>query len=185
LAKDELVVCPFTVVIDTAEQAPWSFTGIRCNADKQYRPLLVKTKYEALGRYPNGLGDYSIEGLTQRVAVERKSCEDCQETVLGWGASGQTGRRERFRKELENLSKIERAIVVVECDLKELVGTVPEWGVRPKKTNAKLLARSILSLQQDYNRVAWLFCPGRRAAELWTFRYLERFWKHYHASTPP
>jgi len=172
---------PFTVIVDSAESQAFTFQGLFADAVKDLRALVVPTKYSSLGRFPNGLGDYSIEGLTDRVAIERKSREDVWGTVMGWETdhqkeNGGTGRRDRFKSELENLAKIDASMVVVEASLGNCLANVPEWGTKTRETNRKIFFRSVLAMQQDY-RVPWLFCDSRWLAEIATFRFLERFYR--------
>ena len=175
------------VVIDTAEQQPFGFTGIRADAAQDGRTIEVETVRRCLGRYPESLGDYSIEPIGGEwfptckpwVYVERKSLEDCQSTLLGFS----DGHRARFESELSNLAAVIRAggaaIVVVECDLADLLSTPPGGGggTRSQQAIAKSLHRSVCSLWREYG-VPWAFCGSRRLAEITTFRFLESFWKH-------
>lgn len=177
----EPFVVPFVILVDTAESQPFTFDGLRADANKDSRPLVVRTRWQLLGRYPHSLGDYSIDGLEGRVHVERKSLEDAQGTVLGWDSEYDRrnelpGRRERFEKELDNLSKVDAAMVVVEATLGDCLRYMPGWGKKSAALNAKIFMRSVLAYQQDY-RVPWCFCDGRRLAEIATFRFLERFWR--------
>lgn len=181
----EPLLNPFVVVIDTAEQHPFTFAGIHADSDRKNRLLRfvpgVNIVRQCLGRHPHSLGDYSIEGMIGRVHVERKSMEDAHGTLLGWpDADGNGGRRERFERELANLANCECAAVIVECSFGQLVAQAPEYdsGKKTAACNAKILERSVIAYQQDY-QVPWLFCDDRRAAEIVTFRFLERFWmKH-------
>jgi hypothetical protein len=176
---------PFTILIDTAETHPFEFLNIhgfkgRPNWSEE---LIVSTKWQCLGRYPNSLGDYAIEGMESRCHIERKSVEDAQSTVLGWESQHErneelSGLRDRFEKELENLEKVEAALVVVEGSLGHCLETMPEWGDKDSALNAKIFYRSVLAYMQDY-RVNWLFADGRRLAEIATYRFLERFWKRH------
>jgi hypothetical protein len=175
------------VVIDTAEQAPFSFTGIKADAAQCGRLIAVETVRRCLGRHPESFGDYSLEALDQSTAddfnrrgwcyVERKSLEDCQSTLLGFA----DGHRARFECELGNLRSVIRAggaaLVVVECDLAELLNTAPCGTTKSPQVNAKGLHRSVVSLWREYG-VPWAFCGSRRLAEITTFRFLESFWKH-------
>ena len=80
----------FRIVIDTREQEPWGFD---CPT--------VRRRLDA--------GDYSVDGLEGAVAVERKSLKDFASTVIhDFG---------RFSAELERLSRLDAACVVVEADL--------------------------------------------------------------------
>lgn len=182
-APEEPVKLPFTVIIDSAEGQPWSFQGIHADADKQYREWIVPTKRDSLGRHPLGLGDYSIEGFTKRIAVERKSIDDLWGTVLGWESDydkqrHNAGRRERFEKELLNLSSIEVGLVVVEASLAQCIDEAPEWGVKSAAENRKSLHRSIISFEQKYT-VRWCFCDTRRLAEVHTLQHFRMFHKHH------
>lgn len=168
---------PYTILIDTAEQQPFTFQGFHADADRDYRPLAVRTRWESLGRHPYSLGDYSLDGYVGQVHVERKSLTDCQGTILGWPDDhDERGRRERFRSEMANLASCRAAMVVVEATFGQVVGTPLEHSTKAPEDNAKILMRTILGLQQDFN-VPWLFCDGRRMAELATLRFLERFYK--------
>jgi DNA excision repair protein ERCC-4 len=176
-------LCPFTILVDSAEQQPWTFRGFKCDAAKKHRPLEVRWKWQSLGRHPNGTGDYSIEGFENRIGIERKSVDDCRGTILGWpktedGEELRSGRRDRFKQELENLSHLESACVVVEGTLEDVVLNVPDHGTKTQQTQAKILFRSIVSFQQDYP-VQWVFCDGKRWAETFAFRWMERFWRHH------
>lgn len=179
ITKDTLLVLPWRIVIDTAEQHPFTFQGLRADADKDNRPLIVETVRRCIGRHPVSYGDYSLESADGQLSlvhycnVERKSREDCQSTILGFG----DGHRERFEQELEVLSKVDAALVVVECSFEQLLSTAPSFGRKTASQNAKTLCRSVLAFQQDY-KVPWLFAGSRRLAEIATFRFLERFWKH-------
>jgi hypothetical protein len=167
----EPLACPFVVLIDSAEQAPFTFEHIHADANHGHRNLVVKIRWQCLGRHPHQLGDYSVDGFVGRVHVERKSVNDCQGTILGFGGS-----RERFEQELANLAAIEASLVVVEGSLATVLSTTNDRRTREHRVIAKQLHRSILALMQDYH-VPWLFCDGRRMAEISTFRFLERFYR--------
>ncbi len=80
----------FRIVIDTREQAPYAFA---CPS--------VRRKLVA--------GDYSVDGLEQLVAVERKSLADFTKTVLHDFP--------RFAAELDRLANMPHTCIVVEADL--------------------------------------------------------------------
>ena len=170
--QDRAVICPFTVLIDSAEQDPFGFQGLSTDADRGNRPLIVPTEWRSLGRHPDSRGDYSIDGFQERIGVERKSQSDAHGTFLGW----KNDRRERFESELENLSQIDRGYVVIESSFGELIRAAPEWGKRTAQQNQKAIFRSVLSWQNKWPKVNWLFCDDRRLAEVTTFRVLEKYW---------
>lgn len=172
---------PFTILIDTAEQHPFSFAGMKADAAKGGQEMVPRIERRCLGRHPESLGDYSLDDCVGRCHVERKSIEDCQGTILGFAKEGDGfSRRERFERELSNLSKVIDAggvaMVVVEGEFVDVVSTVRETPNRTAAENAKTLMRSILAYLTDY-RVPWAFLPDRRTAEIVTFRVLERFWR--------
>ena len=166
---DAAVVCPFTVLVDSQEKNPFTFAGIRADARQQNRPMIVPTEWRSLG--PTH-GDYSIAGMEHEVHIERKSREDCQGTLLGWGE-----RRERFERTLKFLAEIPSSLVIVECTEGELYRTAPSRGKKSARENAKILMRSIGAYQDDF-RVPWRFADTRRLAEIVTFRWLERYHRH-------
>lgn len=172
-SSSEPLVCPFVVLIDSAEQTPFAFEHIRADANHGHREMIVRTEWRCLGRHPRQLGDYSVDGFVGRVHVERKSVHDCQNTILGF-----SGSRDRFEQELANLAGIDAPLVVVEGSLQTVLATTNDHRTREHKVIAKQLLRSILAFQQDY-RVPWVFADSRRMAELIAFRWLERFWKKH------
>lgn len=101
--SDEPLFSDFTVVIDTREQAAFSFTGHRATAKKKHRPLVVQTVIATLKT-----GDYSLVGFEDRITIERKSLADAYATF--------SHERERFERELLRMAKYENAHVVVEAD---------------------------------------------------------------------
>ncbi|MGB0600374.1 MAG: ERCC4 domain-containing protein [Rubripirellula sp.] len=161
-----------TIIIDSAESHPWGFKGLKTKVDFDIR-------WRSLGRHPNSLGDYSVEGLIGRCHIERKSVADCQSTLLGFG----DGHRERFESELANLSKVENAVVIVEGSMQDVCLNPPEFGKKTAENNAKILYQSIIAMQQDH-KVGWMFFPStaihssRHLAQHWAFNYLARAWDH-------
>lgn len=162
----------FVIYIDTAEQHPFTFAGLRADSDKQYTTLAVDVEYRCLGRHPDSNGDYSLAGAVGRCGIERKSMADCQSTILGFN----DGHRERFECELKNLSAMQSSMVLVECSLEDLLVNAPEYGKKTKQQNAKILFRSVLAYQQDY-KVPWVFAGSRSLAEQSAFWFLHRFWE--------
>ncbi len=170
--SDAAVVTPFTVLIDADEKQPFTFLGLRTDADRGNRPLVVRTARKHLG---NTKGDYSVDGLEDFAHVERKSMSDAQSTVLGWG-----DHRERFVRTLEYLSELPASCVVVECSFGAALAGMTSRGKKSVTENQKIFHRQVLAWTNDY-RVPWYFCDDRRFAEITTFRFLERQWRHEHA----
>lgn len=85
-----------SIVCDTREQRPWE----------------LNTELFAVERGTLTTGDYTIAGLQDRLAIERKSLGDFVGTVIhDWM---------RFRKELYRLAAFDVAAVVVEADLSDI-----------------------------------------------------------------
>jgi hypothetical protein len=172
---------PFTILVDSNESQPFTFQGIPADANKNYRPLAIPTRFQSLGRYPNSKGDYSIASLEDQVGIERKSLDDIQGTVLGWPTKFDqehelASRVDRFRKELENLSKLAVGAVIIEATEEECIRQMPAHGKKAIWENQKLFSRIVLGMQVDY-RVPWFWCWSRRAAECKCYRLLARCWR--------
>ena len=151
-------VFPGTIVIDTREQRPYTFAGIRADKAEGGGVLAVATRRGTLAS-----GDYSLDGHTARVAVERKSKTDL------WGTLGKG--RERFVRELERLNAMDAALVLVEDQLSDVLGKPPAYS----RQNPKAIFRTILAFWVRFPRVSWAFVPGREFAESTAFRYLQRY----------
>lgn len=177
---DRHAICPFTVLIDSAEQQAFGFTGMKQDATDGGRPLIIPTEWRSLGRHPNSFGDYSIDGYQGRVCVERKSMDDAHGTILGF----KDGRRDRFESELQNLTEVVMsggsAMVIVECTEREMYANAPEWGLKTAAENRRTLARSMMRFRHTY-KAQWVFLDGRRLAESYTFQWLQMFWRDQQA----
>lgn len=154
------VAFPAVIVCDSREGLPYSFCDIKADSDKGYKTYQVSTIIKGL---PSG--DYSLEGMETRIAIERKSCSDLFSTI-GQG-------RKRFERELARLASYDFSAVVVEADWPTILGSPPERS----QLSPKVVYRSILAWQQRFPVTHWILCPDRRFGEVTTFRILERFWR--------
>ena len=137
------------LVVDSREQTPFTFAGYDCEV--QAGALTV--------------GDYSLFGLTDRVAVERKSLPDL---VLCLGRE-----RERFERELQRAAALSAFMVVVEAPWGDLAA-----GNYRSQLNPNSARQSVLAFTCRY-RVPFMFAGTRAEAERMTFDYL----RHYLRST--
>ena len=135
----------FRIVIDSREQAPYSFA---CE--------IVKRKLDA--------GDYSVDGFEQRVAVERKSLRDFVGTVIH--------DFDRFARELVKLSALEAACIVVEADLTAVLCGLHQEALRAVAPQSLLGASTYIGIQY---RVPVYWCGSRPAALRFTDSYLRSF----------
>ena len=133
-----------TVVIDSREQKPFRFEN-----------SVVK----ALDS-----GDYSLLGYEDRISVERKTHADLFAS-LGKG-------RRRFERELQRLSKLDYAAIVIETGLPSLMRQPPFSQMNPKSVVNTLLSWSI-----KYG-VHVFFAGDRKHAKALTYRILEKYHRH-------
>jgi ERCC4-type nuclease len=137
------------IIQDTREQNPYSFEGY------QVEQRGLKT------------GDYSLDGHEGMVCIERKSLSDA------YGVVG--GGRERFRRELERLAKIQSPTVIIEANLDAMEMS------RSSLTVAQVVG-SFVSWAEEYRIPTWTVpnhAYGERLALLW----LKAYWRHYCRTT--
>ena len=132
------------VAIDTREQKPYRF---------------ARSEVKTLAS-----GDYSIVGLEDRIAVERKTKQDAYSS-LGQG-------RARFERELQRLSRFDYAAVVIETSLPDFL-RAPAFS----RMNPTAAARSMIAWSVKY-RVCVFFAGDRRHGNALTRQLLEKFWKY-------
>jgi ERCC4-type nuclease len=135
----------FVIAIDTREQEKYSFD---CDT--------VCKKLDA--------GDYSVVGFEQRVAVERKSLRDFVGTVIH--------DFDRFARELQKLSAMEAACIVVEADLTAVLCGQHQDALRAVAPQSLLGASTYIGIQY---RVPVYWCGSRPAALRFTDSYLRSF----------
>lgn len=167
-SPDRNILIPdFSLIVDSREQAPFRFRGLKADSKHRKKDLVVRIVNKALKA-----GDYSLDGLEDRVAVERKSREDAFATWI-------SDRDSRGIPQLNRLSAIPNAFVVLECTLGQIAEGPLRPGIDPelRRRQGKSLYRSILAWMQRYPTIHWVPCDSRRLAEVTTFRILERFWK--------
>jgi ERCC4-type nuclease len=174
--EQEFEVCPFTVVIDSNEGAPWLFRDFKARGTG--KPLVIKTvnkplwstgKREVLvkgSRMMHGLADYSIDGMEELIQIERKSHEDLYGTL---GA-----RRDQFESEIARLNLCEFAVVIIECGWGQLAEAPENSSLKPAS-----VIGTIIAWQQRYPKVHWITAGTRAQAERLAFRVLERFWEDH------
>lgn len=140
------------IVIDSREQKPYSFNG-------------TETVAGALTT-----GDYSVNGLQDNIAIERKTIDD----LIGCLSKG----RDRFERELFRGKSLDYFCLVVEADLKDIVNHAYRSEMLPKSVIQSLVAFSV-----RYKMPIW-FCGnrqyGQRITESLLVKYgreVEKTWK--------
>jgi len=137
-----------TIIIDTREQRPLEFRGMKT----------LRRKLE--------VGDYSVRGLTKSVAVERKSKEDLFSTMTGKN-------RERFKKELERAAALNMmTYLVVEYPLERILA----HGSQYCKINPHRMLESLLTFGVTFAfRV--MFVGDRQTASVLIKSILTAHWR--------
>jgi ERCC4-type nuclease len=159
----DLFVCPFTVLQDTREQAPWAFQGLLV----ERRLWIVRRRVATLQT-----GDYSIAGCEDRLVVERKSASDLVGSVTAGNA--------RFRREHERMQAVVAAggfaCVIVEGSLAAICDELDQEAGR--RVTSESILGAVASWPQRYG-VHWLFAGDRRRAELLAFKVMLKWWKEH------
>lgn len=133
------------IIIDSREQKPFTFQG-----------------YEAIIE-PGTLatGDYSLKGLTDRIAIERKSLDDLVQ-CLSW-------QRERFSRELERARAYDFFAVVIEASWQDLA-----QGRYRSKMTPKSASQSVMAFMARY-AIPFFFAGNRKTAEFVCYSLLEQY----------
>ncbi|SNR81550.1 ERCC4 domain-containing protein [Humidesulfovibrio mexicanus] len=134
------------IICDSREQLAFTFGGYGCEV--QAGTLTT--------------GDYSLAGLEDRCAVERKSLDDLLGCLIGEG-------RERFERELARAAGLECFAVVVEASMQDMA----EGRYRSRmKPHAAL--QSVLAFQVRHG-CPFLWCGNRTGAEYATYHFLRHY----------
>jgi len=141
---------PLQILIDTREQQPWTFAAEVARGEAEVSTKCLKT------------GDYALRGMTEMVAVERKSVADL------WGCCGK-GRR-RFRAQMERLAALRWPLLIVEGTVADIAGHPVRGGYRRKMT-ASVVVNTMHSWSMELG-VPWVPAGGVRLAERLAFIHL-------------
>jgi ERCC4-type nuclease len=128
------------IVVDTREKREYSF------------PDSIRRKLDA--------GDYSLDGLTDHITIERKSLDDLVNTLL-------RGKR-RFAAELRKLQLYDHAYIVVEGSIEDIVSGSYQSQLKPEA-----LLGMVCSLNLQYHPVHIIFAGDRVHAYAWVAETLK------------
>lgn len=131
-----------TIVIDSREQQPYHFD--------------LPTTVAGLK-----VGDYSLAGFEDRIAIERKTVDDLI-TCLSSG-------RDRFERELERGRDLDYFALVIEADLKSLAG-----GEYRSRMNPESVIQSLLTFSVRY-RLPIFFVGDRQTGQRVTESLLSKY----------
>lgn len=135
-----------TIVVDTREQAPYTFEGVE------------GVDVVRVARAPLSTGDYMIP--CGRGVVTRKSVADLYGTITA------AERRSRFERELERMALLPRAMVVIDG----LPTDQPPGHDTP--THLTIVRNRIAGYRARWPGVHWVWAGGRRAAEVLVVAFL-------------
>lgn len=136
------------ICVDTREQRAFPFAGPRYGGVEVEMATLT-------------VGDYSLAGLADKVAVERKELSDLVQCL---------GRdRERFERELQRGAALDAFAVVVEASFLDLAA-----GKYRSRLNPHAACQSVLAFSGRY-RLPFLFAGNRAAAEYVTWGFLRQY----------
>lgn len=133
-----------TIKIDTREQQPYKFEN----------PSEV-------GTIP--IGDYSIVGLENHIAIERKELNDLMGCL--------TTDRDRFERELLKGKALDYFALVIEASLSDLIN-----GNYKSQMQSKAAIQSLLAFSIRYRLPIW-FCESRKYAQRITESLLYKYVK--------
>lgn len=143
---------PFTIIKDTREQDGYSFAA----SSSRYHTCngMVSRKLDT--------GDYSIEGLEDKLCIERKA------SVVEF-ANNVGHDQVRFLKEIERMKEFPYKFLVFEFSLTDLMNfpegsSIPEsdWG-KLRVTN-KFMLKMIMEFQLHHD-IKVLFCDSKKNAK--------------------
>lgn len=148
--KKPIVLPP--IIIDTREQKPFEFQS-----------ATVREKLD--------IGDYSLRGMTNHFAIERKELND----LIGCMISKEGNRnRDRFERELERArTGLRRLWIICEGSF----GDICAGNYRSEIKVASVVA-TLLAWQNRYN-VSFIFAGGRKTANRLAYLVLERSYVDY------
>ena len=156
----ELFLCPFVVVQDTREQAPWTFQNVIIEKRLWVIHREVKTMQT---------GDYSIEGFEDLLVIERKSVSDIIQSITA--GHNREGRKQARMREIQDAGGFCRMVIEgsfsVACDQLDT-----EEG---RRVSSSHILGTWKSWEIKY--VPWLWAGDRRRAELIAFHLMLEWWR--------
>jgi len=157
---------PFTIIKDTREKQGYTFAASR-------------TKYHVCkGMVVRKLdtGDYSVEGLEDKVCVERKA--SVVELANNVGVS-----RRRFDAEIERMKEFPHRFLVLEFSLTDLMdfpegSDVSDREIKKLRITNKYMLRYLMELQINHG-VNVIFCDSKKNAKWTVLSILKRINEKY------
>ena len=154
------------IIIDNREQKPFFQTFFKTDGQ-------VRTSFGTMDA-----GDYTIEGLEDFIAIERKASSGELYNNLA-----KKTMKDRFHREMGKLDTIQRAYIVCEFPESDLHifpknSGIPKSKQRYIKMSAKYFRKLIHEIKEGYN-VEFVFCDNREHAEDVAYSLLKDAWNDY------
>jgi len=143
------IIPNFTVIKDTREQEGYHFSKYdKCEG-------MVERKLDT--------GDYSIEGLEEKICVERKASPEELATNLGQ-------KKHAFMNEIERMKPFPHKFIILEFSLQDLVdfpegSRIPESQKAKVKISGKYMLKMLMEFQLKHN-IHVIFCGNKYNAFL-------------------
>jgi DNA excision repair protein ERCC-4 len=134
------------ILIDSREQLPFTFAGYEASPEVVALPV----------------GDYSLPGFEDRIAIERKSIDDLVGCLMG-------NNRARFERELARGRHYDVFAVVVEASLADV-----SQGRYRSEMKPQAALQSLVTFMVRY-RATFIWAGCKRAAEYVTFSLLAKY----------
>ena len=157
---------PFTIIKDTREKQGYTFQAV--NTKYHICKGMVVRKLDT--------GDYSIEGLEDKVCIERKA--SVVELANNVGIS-----RRRFEAEIERMKEFPHKFLVLEFSLTDLMdfpegSDVPDKEIKNLRVTNKYMLRFLMELQINHS-VNVIFCDSKKNAKWTVLSILKRINEKY------
>lgn len=157
---------PFTIIKDTREKQGYTFQPSKT----QYHVCkgMVSRKLDT--------GDYSLEGLEDKICIERKA--SVVELANNVGVS-----RRRFMAEIERMKTFPHKFLVLEFSLEQLMdfpegSDIPDDEIKNLRISNKYMLRFLMELQINHN-VHVIFCGSKKNAKWTVLSILKRINEKY------
>jgi|TARA_R100001129_G_C5269433_1_gene233653 ERCC4-type nuclease len=152
----------FTVIKDTREQEGYHFSKYdKCEG-------MIERKLDT--------GDYSIEGLEEKICVERKASPEELATNLGQ-------KKHAFMNEIERMKPFRHKFILLEFSLQDLVdfpegSRIPESQKAKVKISGKYMLKMLMEFQIKHN-IHVVFCGNKYNAFLTLMSLFKRINEMY------
>lgn len=152
----------YIVIKDTREQEGYFFNEFNtCKG-------MVERKLDT--------GDYSIEGLEDKICIERKGC--IEELAVNLGQ-----KKHAFLDEIQRMKSFDHKFIILEFSLEDLLKFPDDTRIPDKnKSSMKITGKYILKCLMEfqiYDEIQVVFCGNKRNAFLLVSSLLKRLNEKY------